>query len=94
MPAYNAYVLERECAVTAALKVALGPCVDRYAEISTRLASRPDSHCKRTHIARFWNRVLSWCPYHEVRCEKAARHLEGLADLYAHAGPPERQSLM
>jgi thiaminase/transcriptional activator TenA len=45
MPAYTRYVLDAGMrGDLLALKVALAPCVIGYAEIATRLASRPDAH--------------------------------------------------
>jgi thiaminase/transcriptional activator TenA len=64
-----------------ALKVALAPCVIGYAEIATRLASRPDAHAA-TNPYRFWIAEYAGAPYQEVAA-KARAHLEGLADLYA-----------
>jgi thiaminase/transcriptional activator TenA len=63
-----------------ALKVALAPCVIGYAEIATRLASRPDAHAA-TNPYRVWIAEYAGAPYQEVAA-KARAHLEGLADLY------------
>jgi thiaminase (transcriptional activator TenA) len=64
-----------------ALKVALSPCVIGYAEIATRLASRPDAHAA-TNPYRVGIAEYAGAPYQEVAA-KARAHLEGLADLYA-----------
>ena len=52
-----------------------------YAEIATRLASRPDAHAA-TNPYRVWIAEYAGAPYQEVAA-KARAHLEGLADLYA-----------
>jgi thiaminase/transcriptional activator TenA len=64
-----------------ALKVALAPCMIGYAEIATRLASRPDAHAA-TNPYRVWIAEYAGAPYQEVAA-KARAHLEDLADLYA-----------
>ena len=64
-----------------ALKVALAPCVIGYAEIATRLASRPLAYAA-TNPYRVWIAEYAGAPYQEVAA-KAQAHLEGLADLYA-----------
>jgi thiaminase (transcriptional activator TenA) len=64
-----------------ALKVALAPCVIGYAEIATRLASRPEAHAA-TNPYRVWIAEHAGAPYQEVAA-KARAHLESLADLYA-----------
>ena len=52
MLAYTRYVLDAGMrGDLLALKVALAPCVIGYAEIATRLASRPGALPQRTHIA-------------------------------------------
>ena len=51
-----------------------------YAEIATRLASRPDAHAA-TNPYRVWIAEYAGAPYQEVAA-KARAHLEGLADLY------------
>jgi thiaminase/transcriptional activator TenA len=63
-----------------ALKVALAPCVIGYAEIATRLASRPDAHAA-TNPYRVWIAEYAGAPCQEVAA-KARAHLEALADLY------------
>jgi thiaminase/transcriptional activator TenA len=63
-----------------ALKVALAPCVIGYAEIATRLASRPDADAA-TNPYRVWIAEYAGAPYQEVAA-KARAHLEALADLY------------
>src|SRR6202140_1378416 len=64
-----------------ALKVALAPCVIGYAEIATRLASRPGARAA-TNPYRDWIAEYAGAPYREVAA-KAQAHLESLADLYA-----------
>jgi hypothetical protein len=64
-----------------ALKVALAPCVIGYAEIATRLASRPEARAA-TNPYRVWIAEYAGAPYQEVAV-KARAHLESLADLYA-----------
>jgi thiaminase/transcriptional activator TenA len=64
-----------------ALKVALAPCVIGYAEIATRLASRPDANAA-TNPYRVWIAEYAGAPYQEVAA-KARAHLEGFTDLYA-----------
>jgi thiaminase/transcriptional activator TenA len=54
MLAYTRYVLDAGMrGDLLALKVALAPCVIGYAEIATRLASRPDAHAA-TNPYRVW----------------------------------------
>jgi hypothetical protein len=60
-----------------ALKVALARCVIGYAEIATRLASRPDAHVA-TNPYRVWIAEYAGTPYQEVAA-KARAHLERLA---------------
>jgi thiaminase/transcriptional activator TenA len=82
MLAYTRYVLDagmRGDLLT--LKVALAPCVIGYAEIATRLASRPDAYAA-TNPYRVWIGEYAGAPYQEVAA-KARAHLEDLADLYA-----------
>jgi len=80
--AYTRYVLDAGMrGDLLALKVALAPCVIGYAEIATRLASRPDAHAA-TNPYRVWIAEYAGAPYQEVAA-KARAHLEGLADLYA-----------
>jgi len=74
--AYTRYVLDAGMR----LKVALAPCVSGYAEIATRLASRPDAHAA-TNPYRVWIAEYAGAPHQEVAA-KARAHLEGLADLY------------
>ena len=81
MLAYTRYVLDAGMrGDLLALKVALAPCVIGYAEIATRLASRPDAHAA-TNPYRVWIAEYAGAPYQEVAA-KARAHLEGLADLY------------
>src|SRR6187397_2564150 len=82
MLAYTRYVLDagmRGDLLT--LKVALAPCVIGYAEIATRLASRPNA-LAATNPYRGWIAEYSGGPYLEVAANSRA-HLEGLADRYA-----------
>jgi len=84
MLAYTRYVLDagmRGDLLT--LKVALAPCVIGYAEIATRLASRPNA-LAATNPYRGWIAEYAGAPYQEVAA-KAQAHLDGLADLYATA---------
>jgi thiaminase/transcriptional activator TenA len=84
MLAYTRYVLDagmRGDLLT--LKVALAPCVIGYAEIATRLASRPNA-LGATNPYRGWIAEYAGAPYQEVAA-KAQAHLDGLADLYATA---------
>jgi thiaminase/transcriptional activator TenA len=82
MLAYTRYVLDAGMrGDLLALKVALAPCVIGYAEIATRLASRPDAHAA-TNPYRVWIAEYAGAPYQEVAA-KARAHLEGLAELYA-----------
>ena len=82
MLAYTRYVLDAGMrGDLLALKVALAPCVIGYAEIATRLASRPDAQAA-TNPYRVWIAEYAGAPYQEVAA-KARAHLEGLADLYA-----------
>src|ERR1700686_3839818 len=79
--AYTSYVLDAGMrGDLLALKVALAPCVIGYAEIATRLASRPDAHAA-TNPYRDWIAEYAGAPYQEVAA-KARVHLEGLPDLY------------
>ena len=81
MLAYTRYVLDAGMrGDLLALQVALAPCVIGYAEIATRLASRPDVHAA-TNPYRVWIAEYAGAPYQEVAA-KARAHLEGLADLY------------
>src|SRR6516164_6449665 len=81
MLAYTRYVLDAGMrGDLLALKVALAPCVIGYAEIATRLASRPDVHAA-TNPYRVWIAEYAGAPYQEVAA-KARALLEGLADLY------------
>ena len=75
MLAYTRYVLDAGMrGDLLALKVALAPCVIGYAEIATRLASRPDAHAA-TNPYRAW--------IAEEVAAKARTHLDALADLYS-----------
>jgi len=80
--AYTRYVLDTGMrGDLLALNVALAPCVIGYAEIATRLASRPDAHAA-TNPYRLWIAEYAGAPYQEVAA-KARTRLEGLATLYA-----------
>jgi thiaminase/transcriptional activator TenA len=82
MLAYTRYVLDagmRGDLLT--LKVALAPCVIGYAEIATRLASRPNALAVANPY-RDWIAEYAGAPYRDVAA-KARAHLEGLADLYS-----------
>jgi thiaminase/transcriptional activator TenA len=80
--AYTRYVLDTGMrGDLLALKVALAPCVIGYAEIATRLASRPNAHAA-TNPYRIWIAEYAGAPYQEVAA-KARAQLEGLADRYA-----------
>ena len=82
MLAYTRYVLDTGMrGDLLALKVALAPCVIGYAEIATRLASRPHALAV-TNPYRVWIAEYAGAPYQEVAAKMAA-HLEGLADRYA-----------
>jgi thiaminase/transcriptional activator TenA len=81
MLAYTRYVLDAGMrGDLLALKVALAPCVIGYAEIATRLASRPHAQAA-TNRYRDWIAEYAGAPYQEVAA-KAQAHLESLADLY------------
>src|ERR1700748_3124097 len=65
MLAYTRYVLDTGMrGDLLALKVALAPCVIGYAEIATRLASRPDA-LATTNPYRGWIRASARAPYQE-----------------------------
>jgi thiaminase/transcriptional activator TenA len=82
MLAYTRYVLDAGVrGDLLALKVALAPCVIGYAEIATRLISRPDA-VAATNPYRVWIAEYADAPYQEVAA-KARAHLERLAGLYA-----------
>jgi thiaminase/transcriptional activator TenA len=80
--AYTRYVLDAGMrGDLLGLKVALAPCVIGYAEIATRLSSRPVAHAA-TNPYRVWIVEYAGAPYQEI-ATKARAHLESLADLYA-----------
>jgi thiaminase/transcriptional activator TenA len=82
MLAYTRYVLDTGMrGDLLSLKVALAPCVIGYAEIATRLASRPNAQAA-TNPYRIWIAEYAGGPYQQVAA-KALAHLEGLAKLYA-----------
>jgi thiaminase/transcriptional activator TenA len=81
MLAYTRYVLDAGMrGDLLALKVALAPCVIGYAEIATRLASRPGARAAANPYS-VWISEYAGAPYQEVAA-KARAHLEALADLY------------
>ena len=80
MLAYTRYVLDAGMrGDLLALKVALAPCVIGYAEIATRLATRP---LAATNPYSVWIAEYSGDAYQEVAA-KAQAHLEALAGRYA-----------
>ncbi len=82
MLAYTRYVLDAGMrGDLLALKVALAPCVIGYAEIATRLASRPEA-LAATNPYRVWIAEYAGAPYQEVAANAQAQ-LESLADRYA-----------
>ncbi|MEY9182286.1 thiaminase/transcriptional activator TenA [Bradyrhizobium sp. USDA 326] len=82
MLAYTRYVLDAGMrGDLLALKVALAPCVIGYAEIATRLASRPSADAV-SNAYRVWIEEYAGAPYQEVAA-KAQAHMENLADRYA-----------
>ncbi len=82
MLAYTRYVLDTGMrGDLLALKVALAPCVIGYAEIATRLTSRPNAQAA-TNPYRVWVAEYAGDAYQQV-ASKALAHLEGLAKLYA-----------
>ena len=82
MLAYTRYVLDAGMrGDLLALKVALAPCVIGYAEIATRLASRPGA-LAATNPYSAWIAEYAGAPYQEVAANARAQ-LERLADRYA-----------
>src|SRR5919106_1569234 len=82
MLAYTRYVLDAGMrGDLLALKVALDPCVNGYAEIAARLAAQPAAHAA-TNPYRVWIAEYAGASYQEVAA-KARAHLERLADRYA-----------
>ena len=81
MLAYTRYVLDAGMrGDLLALKVALAPCVIGYAEIATRLATRPNA-LAATNPYSVWIAEYAGAPYQEVAANARA-HLDGLADRY------------
>jgi thiaminase (transcriptional activator TenA) len=81
MLAYTRYVLDAGMrGDLLALKVALAPCVIGYAEIATRLASKPNATVV-TNPYRGWIAEYAGAPYQEVAAN-AREHLDGLAIRY------------
>ncbi len=81
MLAYTRYVLDAGMrGDLLALKVALAPCVIGYAEIATRLASKPDANAA-TNPYRVWIAEYAGSPYQEVAANAGA-HLDSLAERY------------
>jgi thiaminase/transcriptional activator TenA len=86
MLAYTRYVLDAGMrGDLLALKVALAPCVIGYAEIATRLASRPDADAA-TNPYRVWIAEYAGAPYQEVAGESAGAP-GGSRRSLRHAGP-------
>jgi thiaminase/transcriptional activator TenA len=82
MLAYTRYVLDAGMrGDLLSLKVALAPCVIGYAEIATRLASKPGASAA-TNPYGVWIAEYAGAPYQEVAAHARAQ-LEGLADRYA-----------
>jgi thiaminase/transcriptional activator TenA len=82
MLAYTRYVLDAGMrGDLLALKVALAPCVIGYAEIATRLASRPGASAASNPYS-VWISEYAGAAYQEVAANARAQ-LEGLADRYA-----------
>jgi thiaminase/transcriptional activator TenA len=68
MLAYTRYVLDAGMrGDLLALKVAVAPCVIGYAEIATRLASRPDAHAA-TNPYRVW--IAEYAVHHTRRSRR------------------------
>jgi thiaminase/transcriptional activator TenA len=89
MLAYTRYVLDAGMrGDLLALKVALAPCVIGYAEIATRLASRPDAHAA-TNPYRVWDRRVCRCTIPGGRGESAGAP-GGSRRSLRHAGPRGR----
>ncbi|HMM87574.1 thiaminase II [Bradyrhizobium sp.] len=81
MLAYTRYVLDAGMrGDLLALKVALAPCVIGYAEIATRLASKPDASAA-TNPYRVWIAEYAGAPYQEVAANAGAQ-LDSLAERY------------
>jgi thiaminase/transcriptional activator TenA len=81
MLAYTRYVLDAGMrGDLLALKVTLAPCVIGYAEIATRLASKPNA-IAATNPYRVWIAEYAGAPYQEVAA-KARTHLDDLAERY------------
>ncbi|WFU15833.1 thiaminase II [Bradyrhizobium sp. CB3481] len=81
MLAYTRYVLDAGMrGDLLALKVALAPCVIGYAEIATRLASKPQAMAAANpyHV---WIAEYAGAPYQEVAAHARA-HLDDLAERY------------
>jgi thiaminase/transcriptional activator TenA len=86
--AYTRYVLDTGMrGDLLALKVALAPCVIGYAEIATRLASRPDAQAA-SNPYRVWISEYAGAAYQEV----AAKALAQLDDLAARYATPAREA--
>ena len=81
MLAYTRYVLDAGMrGDLLALKVALAPCVIGYAEIATRLASKPNAMAA-TNPYHVWIGEYAGAPYQEVAANAQA-HLDALAERY------------
>ena len=82
MLAYTRYVLDAGMrGDLLALKVALAPCVIGYAEIATRLASKPGALAATNPYAS-GSSEYAGAPYQEVAANARAQ-LENLADRYS-----------
>ncbi len=89
MLAYTRYVLDAGMrGDLLALKVALAPCVIGYAEIATRLATRPNA-LAATNPYSVWIAEYSGAPIRKSRRRPQA-HLEGSPVATPHR--PARQS--
>jgi Putative transcription activator len=89
MLAYTRYVLDAGMrGDLLALKVALAPCVIGYAEIATRLASRPERTLQRTHIA-FGSPSM---PVHHTRRSRRKRGRTWRVSPISTSRRPARQS--
>jgi hypothetical protein len=89
MLAYTRHVLDTGMRGDAlALRVALAPCVIGYAEIATRLATRPDAILQRTHI------VLGSpsMPVHHTRRSRRKRGRTWRVSRISTSRRPARQS--
>ena len=87
--AYTRYVLDAGMrGDLLALKVALAPCVIGYAEIATRLASRPDAHAA-TNPYRVW---IAEMPAHHTGRSRRKRGRTWRISPISTSRRPARQS--